>query len=335
MPGIKVVIKHIPLPFSSISKMLNKQIADLKTRYQQERDKTIQERIRQDVESLEYFISMLTASQARIFDFQMHVMITADTREEMEMKKVNVKNYLEAMELKAISLRFEQEKVLKSILPIFPKQDIEERIGIPIPSVTIAAMYPFIFDSIKDEGLATLLGVDFSGGVILFNQFLFQIKKEHNRNNANLIILGTSGSGKSTTAKLMLRSHIRNGYQIVAIDPEGEFEDMAVNFGGDFIDLGKGGDFGMVNPLEIILDADDEELKQGLGYTVLTKTLQFLKAFMKYYDPSITEDILTLFIEIVQDTYKRYNIGFDTDFTRLTSKDYPTFKDVYATIKGD
>ncbi|MGI6324632.1 MAG: VirB4 family type IV secretion system protein [Bacilli bacterium] len=334
MPGIKVVIKHIPLPFSSISKMLNKQIADLKTRYQQERDKTIQERIRQDVESLEYFISMLTASQARIFDFQMHVMITADTREEMEMKKVNVKNYLEAMELKAISLRFEQEKVLKSILPIFPKQDIEERIGIPIPSVTIAAMYPFIFDSIKDEGLATLLGVDFSGGVILFNQFLFQIKKEHNRNNANLIILGTSGSGKSTTAKLMLRSHIRNGYQIVAIDPEGEFEDMAVNFGGDFIDLGKGGDFGMVNPLEIILDADDEELKQGLGYTVLTKTLQFLKAFMKYYDPSITEDILTLFIEIVQDTYKRYNIGFDTDFTRLTSKDYPTFKDVYATIKG-
>ena len=334
MPGIKVVIKHIPLPFSSISKMLNKQIADLKTRYQQERDKTIQERIRQDVESLEYFISMLTASQARIFDFQMHVMITADTREEMEMKKVNVKNYLEAMELKAISLRFEQEKVLKSILPIFPKQDIEERIGIPIPSVTVAAMYPFIFDSIKDEGLATLLGVDFSGGVILFNQFLFQIKKEHNRNNANLIILGTSGSGKSTTAKLMLRSHIRNGYQIVAIDPEGEFEDMAVNFGGDFIDLGKGGDFGMVNPLEIILDADDEELKQGLGYTVLTKTLQFLKAFMKYYDPSITEDILTLFIEIVQDTYKRYNIGFDTDFTRLTSKDYPTFKDVYATIKG-
>ena len=34
MSGIKIVIKHIPVPFSTISKMLNKQIADLKTRYQ-------------------------------------------------------------------------------------------------------------------------------------------------------------------------------------------------------------------------------------------------------------------------------------------------------------
>ena len=334
MSGIKVVIKHIPVPFTNLSKMINKQISDLKSKYQEEKDRTIQERIRQDIDSLEQFISMLAASQTKIYDFQMHIMITANTKEELEIKKVSVKNYIEAMELRAIPLRFEQEKVLKSILPIFPKQDIEDRIGTPIPSVTIAAMYPFIFDSIKDQGLSTLLGVDFSGGVILFNQFLYQIKKEHNRNNANLIILGTSGSGKSTTAKLMLRTHIRNGYQLVAIDPEGEIGEMAQIYGGNFVDLGKGGEFGMVNPLEIILDADEEELAQGLGYTVLTKTIQFLKAFMKYYDPSITEDVLTLFSEVVQDTYKRFGIDFNVDFAKFESTDYPTFKDVYATIKG-
>ncbi len=334
MPGIKVVIKHIPVPFSTVSKMLNKQIADLKTRYQEEKDRTIQERIRLDYESLEYFVTMLAGSQARIFDFQMHIMITADTKEDLELKKVNVKNYLDAMELKAVSLRFEQEKVLKSIIPIFPKQDIEDRIGTPIPSITIAAMYPFIFDSIKDPGLSTLLGVDFSGGVILFNQFLYKIKKENNRNNANLILLGTSGSGKSTAAKLLLRGHIRNGCQIVAIDPENELEDMTRTFGGDTIDLGKGGEYGMINPLQIVIDADEDEIKQGLGYTVLTRTLQFLKAFMKYYDPSIEEDVLTLFSEVVQDTYRRFGIDFDKDFYNFTAKDYPTFSDVYATIKG-
>ena len=195
-------------------------------------------------------------------------------------------------------------------------------------------MYPFIFDSIKDPGLSTLLGVDFSGGVILFNQFAYQMRKENNRNNANLIILGTSGSGKSTAAKLMLRSHIRNGYQIVAIDPEDELSEMTRTYGGESIDLGKGGEYGMVNPLQVVIDADEEEIKEGLGYTVLTRTLQFLKGFMKYYDPSIEEDVLTMFSEVVQDTYRRFGIDFNSNFYNYQPNDYPTFSDVYATIKG-
>ena len=334
MSGIKVVIKHIPLPFSTITKMLNKEIADLKVRYQEENDKMIQERIRQDYESLEYFIQMLASTQSKIYDFQMHIMITADSEEELISKKLQVKSYLEAMEMSAVPLRFEQEKVLHSMLPIFPKNNIEDRIGTPIPSPTIAAMYPFIFDSIKDPGLSTLLGVDFSGGVILFNQFLYQIKKENNRNNANMIILGTSGSGKSTAAKLLLRSNIRNNNQIVVIDPEGELEEMTKMYGGDFIDLGKGGEFGMINPLEVVIDADDQELAQGLGYTVLTRTIQTVKAFLKYYDPTVEEDVINMFSEVLQDTYKRYGVDFNSDFTKFTSKDYPTFDDVYATIQG-
>ena len=334
MSGIKIVVKHIPVPFQEMSKMLNRQIADLRERYNNEKDQTVKERIRQDAESLEYFTSMLAASQARIFDFQMHIMITADTKEDLELKKVNVKNYLDAMELRGISLRFEQEKVLKSILPIFPPQDIEQRIGTPIPSVTIAAMYPFIFDSIKDPGLSTLLGIDFSGGVILFNQFLYKIRKENNRNNANMIILGSSGSGKSTAAKLMLRTHIRNGCQIVIIDPEDEFREITNTFGGDTVDMGKGGEFGLINPLEIVIDADEDEISQGLGHSILTRTLQFLRGFMKYYDPSIQEDVLNMFSEIVQDTYKRFGIDFTTDFSNFTSANYPTFSDVYATIRG-
>lgn len=334
MSGIKIVAKHIPLPFSVMSKMLNKQIADLKTRYVEEKDQTIKERIRLDYESLESFITMLASSQSKIFDFQMHIMILADSKEELEMKKVNVKNYLDAMEMRGLSLRFEQEKLLKSIIPIFPNQDVEQRIGTPIPTPTLAAMYPFIFDSIKDSGLSTLLGVDFSGGVILFNQFAYQTMKENNRNNANLIILGTSGSGKSTAAKLMLRSHIRNGYQIVAIDPENELYEMTKAYGGESIDLGKGGEYGMVNPLQVVVDADEDEIKEGLGYTVLTRTLQFLKGFMKYYDPSIEEDVLTMFSEVVQDTYRRFGIDFNSNFYDYKPNDFPTFSDVYATIKG-
>ena len=334
IPGVRLAIKHIPISFEVLKRMLNKEIADLKTRYQSEKDQTTQERIRQDYESLEQFISMLASTQARIFDFQMHLLICGDTKEELDMLKMQVRNYLDAMGMRGISLMFEQEKALKSIIPIFPPQDIEERVGIPLPSVTISGMYPFVFDSIKDPGNGTLLGVDASGGVVLFNQFLYQMQKENNRNNANMIILGTSGSGKSTAAKLLLRTHLRNGLKCVCIDPEGELEEMVRALRGDFLDLGKGGTFGMINPLEIVVDADEEEIEQGLGYTVLTRTLQQVKAFMKYYNPSIEEDVLTLFSEVLQDTYKRFKIDYDTNFVALKSNDYPTFDDVYATIKG-
>ena len=332
VPGVKMVIKHIQLPFSIMSKMLNKQLTELRVQYEKENDKTYQEQLRQDYDSLNDFIQMITANQARIFDFQMHLFISADSKEELEQKKLQMKNYLISMEMRAIPLRFEQRKVLKSILPIFPKQDIEEHIGTPITSPTVAAMYPFIFDSLKDPGPSCLLGTDFSGGVVLFNQFLYQTKKEFNRTNANMIILGTTGSGKSTAAKLLLRTHIRNEYKIVAIDPEGELEEMVARMQGDFIDLGKGGQYGMINPLEVILEADDEEIKDGLGYTVLTKTLQFLKAFMKYYDPTITEDVLTMFSEIAQLTYQRFGISFESDFSNFLPEQYPTFSDLYETL---
>jgi len=68
MTGIKVVIKHIPLPFSSVRKMLNKEIAELKQRYQEENDKTIQERIRQDYQSLEEFIVNMASTNQKIYD---------------------------------------------------------------------------------------------------------------------------------------------------------------------------------------------------------------------------------------------------------------------------
>lgn len=334
VPGVKVVVKHIPLPFSTITSMINKEIAELKQQFETEKDKTRQEMIRNSYETMEQFVRMLASKQSKIFDFQMHVMITADNEEELAAKKLQLKQYMESMQMHAIPLMFEQEKVLKSIIPIFSEQDIEKRIGTPMPSPTMAAMYPFIFDSIKDPGLSMLLGTDFSGGVILFNQFLYQIQKEHNRVNANMIILGTSGSGKSTAAKLLLRSHFRNNSKIIVIDPEGELEDMVTSFGGDFIDLGKGGEFGVVNPLEVVLDADNDELQEGLGYTVLTRTLQSIKAFFKYYDPTAEEDVITMLSEILQETYQRFGMNFETDFSKFTSKDYPTFQDVYETIKG-
>ena len=99
IPGVKVVVKHIPVASTVLHKMLNNELAELKQRYQTERDNTVLERIRQDVDSLETFIRQYTQSQSRSFDFQLHIMITADSREELDTKRVNLRTYLDSMEL--------------------------------------------------------------------------------------------------------------------------------------------------------------------------------------------------------------------------------------------
>ena len=338
IPGVKLVVKHIPIDFSTMSSTINKEIVELKEEYEKEHDNTLKERLRLNYESMENFVQMLAATNSKVFDFQLHIMITADSQEELDAKKVQVKNYLVSLDMKGTQLMFDQEHCLKSMLPLFSKQEVESRIGIPIPSPTIAAMYPFVFDSIKDSGKSVLFGIDRSGGVVLFNQFYYQNKNASNmygnRNNANMIILGTSGSGKSTAAKLLLRGNIRNHNQIVCIDPEGELENVAKSYGGSFVDLGKGGSYGMINPFEVVVDSDIEELQNGEGYTVLTRTLSSLKAFMKYYNPEIEDDVLEMFSSITQETYKRFGIDFNTDFSKFTPDKYPTFDEIYETIKG-
>ena len=177
------------------------------------------------------------------------------------------------------------------------------------------------------ENLNTSFKID-AGKVLSVNGVSFTLEK-----GKVLGIVGESGSGKSTAAKMLLRTNIRNDNQLVVIDPEGELEGMAKLYDGDFIDLGKGGEYGMINPLEIVMDTDEEEIAmQGAGYTILTKTLQTLKAFMKYYAPNIEEDVLTLFGEIVLETYARFGIAYNTNFANYTSKDYPIMQDVYVTV---
>ncbi len=176
LSGVKIVAKHIPISFTVLAKMLNKQLADIQDKYQKEKDVTVQEKLRLDYDSLNNFIQSITINNSKVFDFQLHIVLSANTKEELDKQKLQVKNALEAMQMRAIPLRFEQEKVFKSCLPIFEKQDIEDRIGTPIPSPTLAAMYPFVFDSIKDQGMACLLGIDFS--VELFCLINFYINKE-------------------------------------------------------------------------------------------------------------------------------------------------------------
>jgi hypothetical protein len=86
---------------------------------------------------------------------------------------------------------------------------------------TLAVMYPFISsDMLELDGI--LLGEN----VITKAPCIYDYR---NRDNYNVVILATSGAGKSVTAKLMLTrllSNSKDAYCYV-VDPQGEYEQLA------------------------------------------------------------------------------------------------------------
>ena len=61
--------------------------------------------------------------------------------------------------------------------------------------------------------------------------------RDRDKTNANILILGNSGQGKSYLLKLILCIMREAGMDVICLDPEGEYQDLAENLGGCYIDL--------------------------------------------------------------------------------------------------
>lgn len=124
-----------------------------------------------------------------------------------------------------------------------------------LPASSVANLYPFNYSG-KTDAHGFYLGRDKYGSNILvdFDQ------RDEDKTNANILILGNSGQGKSYLMKLILCNVLESGKNVICLDPEHEYVELCKNLGGCFIDL-MSGEF-IINPLEPKTwdEGDDEDL---------------------------------------------------------------------------
>lgn len=200
-----------------------------------------------------------------------------------------------------------------------------------LPASSVANLFPFTYSG-KTDPDGFYLGCDKFGSNIIvdFN------RRADDKTNANILIIGNSGQGKSFLLKLILCNQREAGMNIICLDPEHEYVDLTKNLGGTFVDLMSGKY--IINVLEPKLwstgdEEDDEDTPDTFKQSsVLSQHVSFLKDFFKSYKELTNEQMDTLELMIME-LYAQFNIDDSTDVSLLLHDEFPTLKDLYEHMK--
>ena len=139
---------------------------------------------------------------------------------------------------------------------------------------SMSCLYSMVSGDMLEVPNGLVLGINTDSGAPV----ILDLQK---RTNYNVAIIGTSGSGKSFTAKMILRRLLEKHPDSLCfvIDPMGEYYDIADTFGLDRIQITGGDELGF-DPFKLLEPADAADI---LG-TVTGAPEEVVKQFRKFSD---------------------------------------------------
>lgn len=181
----------------------------------------------------------LAKGAERFFQFGLYITIPADSLEELNRVTKEVDSVVSSLLIIAKQATLEMEEGFKSTLPMF-----YDRLGVwrNIDTTSLAMTFPFATASLtKNEGI--LYGVNqHDGSLIIFDRFTLE--------NANSVILGKSGGGKSFLVKLESLRLLMMGVDVLIIDPENEYKKLTESVGGEFVVFSSNSQY-KINPFDL------------------------------------------------------------------------------------
>lgn len=283
----------------------------------------------QDVTNL---VTTMHRNREPLIHTAVYIELIAHESDELKELQTEVLTELIRSKLNVDKLMLRQQQGFVSVMPSGYNAfgDQFERV---LPASSVANLYPFNYSG-KTDANGFYLGRDKYGSKIIvdFN------KRADDKTNANILILGNSGQGKSYLTKLIITNLLESGMNIICLDAEHEYVDMATNLGGCFVDL-MSGEY-LINPLEPKLwsESDDDaetDAKTPEAFkkkTKLSQHISFLRDFFGSYKEFTDAQIDTLEI-MLEALYRKWGISDSTDLAERKPTDYPIMSDLYAFIE--
>ena len=173
------------------------------------------------------FLDDLTTRDQRMMFANLTMVITADTKEQLDADTETVLLTARKHLCQMVPLKYQQMDGLNTVLPIGVRNIETLR---TLTTESLAVLNPFRVQEIMDEG-----GIYYGENAISNN--LIMVNKE-NLLNQSAFLLGVPGSGKSFSAKeLITFLSLSTNDDILICDPEGEYSALVNAMGGEVIEI--------------------------------------------------------------------------------------------------
>lgn len=182
---------------------------------------------------------------------QVRLYISKPTEVELEKEVALIRKDLDAMGFRAFNMLFESNDHYRALFLTPKKQEKQlkvKRLGQQMPARTVGGGYYFDHAQLTDP-TGAYFGQTLTGGPVIFDMF----HSDKIRKSFNAIVFGTMGMGKSTLLKMIEEEQFAKGNYIRGFDKSGEFYDMIIEQGGQYIALD--GSDGKLNMFEVYATA--------------------------------------------------------------------------------
>lgn len=254
----------------------------------------------------------LVQGSEHFFEFGFYITIPARSIEELNHITKQVQSLLGALLIVSQHATLDMESAFLTTIPFgIDKLSITRNMD----TTSLATTFPLTSAELSsDRGI--LYGINpLNDSFIIFDRFSLE--------NSNMCIFATSGAGKSYFVKLESVRSLMLGAEVIVIDPESEYKELARAVGGQFITFSFASP-SKINPFDLTQIYEEGENQLGLKILSLHSLFKIIMGELTPLQEALLDRALV-------GTYRAKGITQDP---ATQAKEPPLMEDLYKTLIG-